>query len=177
MNGLRRHLNAPNLLAVVVIFILLGTGSFAAAEGSIDVWPTSQPEETLEDAQPAVSEEEAEPADQATNEAAPQSPGADGYAAEDVDVEPTHPDAQDETAVEEPPAEPVQLDPPDRGQAAPAALENAAGDERSEKAETAEGPGGGGPPPWAPAHGWRCKSAGAAPGSAAFHACIDAAKG
>ena len=31
---------------------------------------------------------------------------------------------------------------------------------------------GGGPPPWAPAHGWRCQQAGNAPGSAAFKACV-----
>jgi hypothetical protein len=31
---------------------------------------------------------------------------------------------------------------------------------------------GGGPPPWAPAHGWRCKQAGNAPGSPEFRDCI-----
>ena len=31
---------------------------------------------------------------------------------------------------------------------------------------------GHGPPPWAPAYGWRCKEAGNAPGSPAFKACI-----
>jgi hypothetical protein len=30
----------------------------------------------------------------------------------------------------------------------------------------------GGPPPWAPAHGWRCKQAGNRPGSPDFRACI-----
>jgi hypothetical protein len=34
----------------------------------------------------------------------------------------------------------------------------------------------GGPPPSAPAHGFRCKQAGNAPGSAAFHACINSPK-
>lgn len=29
-----------------------------------------------------------------------------------------------------------------------------------------------GPPPWAPAHGWRCKEAGHDPGSPAFKDCI-----
>lgn len=36
--------------------------------------------------------------------------------------------------------------------------------------------GSGGPPAWAPAHGFRCKQAGYAPGSAAFHDCINSRK-
>lgn len=36
--------------------------------------------------------------------------------------------------------------------------------------------GGNGPPPWAPAYGWRCKEAGNAPGSQAFKDCIKAKK-
>jgi hypothetical protein len=43
--------------------------------------------------------------------------------------------------------------------------------------DQAETEHGGGPPPWAPAHGWRCQQAGNAPGSAAFHECIKAQKG
>ena len=35
---------------------------------------------------------------------------------------------------------------------------------------------GHGPPPWAPAHGWRCKQAGNRPGSPAFKDCIKASK-
>ena len=33
-----------------------------------------------------------------------------------------------------------------------------------------------GPPPWAPAYGWRCKEAGNPPGSPEFKACIKAKK-
>ena len=33
---------------------------------------------------------------------------------------------------------------------------------------------GQGPPPWAPAHGWRCKDAGNTPGSEAFKDCVKA---
>ena len=36
--------------------------------------------------------------------------------------------------------------------------------------------GGDGPPPWAPAHGYRCKAAGNAPGTAAFKQCIKSRK-
>ena len=43
--------------------------------------------------------------------------------------------------------------------------------------DQAETEHGGGPPPWAPAHGWRCQQAGNAPGSAAFHECIKAPTG
>ena len=35
---------------------------------------------------------------------------------------------------------------------------------------------GHGPPPWAPAYGWRCKEAGNQPGSAAFKDCIKTRK-
>ena len=35
---------------------------------------------------------------------------------------------------------------------------------------------GHGPPPWAPAYGWRCKEAGNPPGSPAFKDCIKAKK-
>jgi hypothetical protein len=35
---------------------------------------------------------------------------------------------------------------------------------------------GHGPPPWAPAYGWRCKEAGNPPGSPVFKACIQAKK-
>jgi hypothetical protein len=39
-----------------------------------------------------------------------------------------------------------------------------------------DGREGHGPPSWAPAHGWRCKEAGKAPGSPAFKDCIRAKK-
>jgi hypothetical protein len=41
------------------------------------------------------------------------------------------------------------------------------------KDDAHDGPG---PPPWAPAYGWRCKEAGNTPGSADFKACIKAKK-
>ena len=44
---------------------------------------------------------------------------------------------------------------------------------KAKKAERAQDQGERrGPPPWAPAHGWRCKEAGHDPGSPAFRACI-----
>ena len=39
-----------------------------------------------------------------------------------------------------------------------------------------QGREGHGPPPWAPAYGFRCKEAGNAPGSPAFKDCIKAKK-
>jgi hypothetical protein len=39
-----------------------------------------------------------------------------------------------------------------------------------------QGREGHGPPPWAPAYGFRCKQAGNAPGSQAFKDCIKAKK-
>lgn len=39
-----------------------------------------------------------------------------------------------------------------------------------------QGREGDGPPPWAPAYGYRCKQAGNAPGSPAFKDCIKAKK-
>ena len=42
----------------------------------------------------------------------------------------------------------------------------------SKRADKPEHREAGGPPPWAPAHGWRCKQAGNRPGSPEFRACI-----
>ena len=48
------------------------------------------------------------------------------------------------------------------------------GETRANRGEDARE--GQGPPPWAKAHGWRCKQAGDQPGSPAFKDCIKAKK-
>ena len=150
MDLLRRNLILPNLLAALVIFCLVG-GGYALANSGVS------------DSQAVV--------------AAPQT-GTESE--QETGPEPP-------TSTEQPPSEHSQsgeqlithshgASPHKHGKGhghhGHQGHHGRHGDQSDSEAEH-----GGGPPPWAPAQGWRCQQAGNAPGSAAFVACVHGSKG
>ena len=171
----RRHLSFANLVSLVALFIALGGSSYAAMSGSSDEEPaadgtaTGRPEGTPNEPRDEPMLEQvpidgaAAEGDAATeDQAAPPSTGSDTFRpAAPAD---SHPRSED-TA------------PAVRAHGAPifGGARGRRGRSVRERRDDAEGASG--PPAWAPAYGRRCKDAGNAPGSAAFHGCIESSKG
>jgi hypothetical protein len=172
MELLRRHVTFANLVSAMALFVALGGSSYAAISdtGHGDAHSASPP-----------------PAADPTGPAAPSAAGDEGV----EEVAPTSaataplvvPEGGISTATGEalgPSGSGATAGPPDvRAEPAEAALDS----ERKTKVkrlpenrDAASGEQGDGPPPWAPAHGYRCKQAGNAPGSPQFEDCVQSRK-
>jgi len=178
-----RPLTFINVLSLIAFFVVVGGSAFAAISAGD---PAASPQASTElagDAAPTgengpLTEQPGTPAE-AGDIPLPEGLVPDGGAPASEPEEAPSPEApelpQDLPVQDAPSRQGQTLDSPGpqaadsethRGAAKPKkAHEDARGD---------EGPGG--PPPWAPAHGFRCKRAGNAPGSAAFHDCIKSRK-
>jgi hypothetical protein len=143
MDLLRRNLIVPNLLAALVIFCLAG-GGYALASSDVS------------NSQAVV----AAPQTASENE---QEAGTPDPEASTEQSEPEHSQSGEQ-----------QLTTHSHGASAHKHGNGNGHGRHGHHADQAgsEAEHGGGPPPWAPAHGWRCQQAGNAPGSAAFKACI-----
>ena len=176
MGWFQRHLTFANVVSSLALFSALGGTSYAAIAHTGDAGappastapPTSTgptqplPAATPPEAQTVPPGDPPQTTPPGTAEAAPP---------QDVGQQPSV--GSTATDLPTPPPEPPSAS------AAPTGSTGKAhsGNDRSGKKGGHEGRSGeAGPPPWAAAHGWRCKQAGNAPGSEAFKRCIASRK-
>ncbi len=157
---MRRHFSFANVVSSMALFFALCGGSYAAV--SDDAPPAAAPTVAPAGTVPASEVSSADPSSVAPVEvtdspaAIPAAPPVAPSGEADAPVAPAQPTL---------PAAAESAGPPEHAVAA------IAGDEADVESDDAAG----GPPPWAPAYGYRCQQE-AAPGSDAFHACIESSK-
>ena len=157
MGSLRRHLTVANVLSSIALFVALGGSSYAAISTGADEPAGEAPAGVLESSPEGVAT--APPAD--LPPAQRPTLGDDGLG----------PGSEPKTeATQGDPALPLQAEEPARDEEAGPEPDKAGRDDRGR--DDGDEDGHGGPPPWAPAHGWRCKQAGNTPGSASFRDCV-----
>jgi len=162
---------------VVAFFAMVGGSALATSSGGP---PEGQPTSTeaIEEPGPAGENpvEATPPADQAEDPVQgdevplPSIPVGDAPAAPEADP------GQEHSAQSDAPGDDEALPAPESEQDEKADTRRTAGKPDKARKDERGGHESGGPPPWAPAHGFRCKQAGNAPGSAAFRDCIKARK-
>ena len=192
---MRRHLNFSNVISMVALFFAPCGGSYAAIstqeesppaitqeESALTTEDSAQPEQTVDDAQgDDLSSADAVPAEPEDASSTP-APGDDPTGSQQI-TELT--ETGDDAELQSPPE---QSEHPHQAQVHPERGQGPDADQSSEEHDQGADEGrdgaahrdgeahGGGPPAWAPAYGYRCKQAGAAPGSAEFRDCIESSK-
>jgi hypothetical protein len=167
MGVFRRHMTFANVISAIALFVALGGSSYAAVSTGGD-----------DAAAPGGSEQGTAPG--TTTEPAPDQGKNDDPSGAELKQPP---DGQPNDRASSSPPAPSEADDPESDLAPPPEnqtedpVDAEQSDHKRSKAGRSEARSPqGGPPPWAPAHGWRCKKAGNAPGSPAFQSCIHSSK-
>ena len=177
MEFLRRHVTYSKVVASVALFVALGGSSSAANTDSDDVSGralTSQtPGEPTVPTIPTVPTEAGVEVPLGDRSPVPTRVGPYVQRSGSGASEPTDAGAASAPSAEPPAADvasPPSTESREASKREPGGADRGRRRKRTDKGT--DGERGGGPPPWAPAHGYRCREAGNRPGSDAFKRCV-----
>jgi len=172
----RRHLTFANVVSLTALFFALAGGSYAAISNdggggrlTSTAYPAEPPQGT-DQAQEAPASSESPSA-----ETIPTDDGGDPNEPTTVSPEPPTVDSAGRAGEV---SQPTPMPPRESSRERPsnhAAVADSVVHEAEYESPDHNHRANGGPPPWAPAYGYRCQQD-AAPGSGAFHSCIESSK-